>query len=436
MITRITTALITKIGNYRRNLPKGSFGHNVLVMFLGTALGQSFAVLLAPLLTRLYSPEIFGLLGAFVSATGIMSVVAALRYEMALPLTSTSDKDGINLLAVCATSLLATTLIGFIIVALLPDTMLGALAPYKILIPIGFFCIGAYQVMIYYATREGAFKAISHTKIAQGIIGPLTQACIGLFSGNVFGLIIGFIAGQSAGIGTLFRQLVVKTPATLRLISWQHMRVMARRYIRFPLISSWAGLVNAAGTSSLLLIAIPILYSSTVGGFIFLIDRIIGRPLLLISTSILQVYVGETSKSLISNPQAVRARFLQLTKFQLVIVSVWLLLLNALAAPLFPFVFGEQWAAAVPYLHVLSIAYLPQMVVHALIHTLDILEKQALSAFWEVGRLAAILGAFATSIALGFNALEALLLYSVCQAVAQIILFGLMYRAIQSLQKA
>ena len=77
------------------------------------------------------------------------------------------------------------------------------------------------------------------------------------------------------------------------------------------------------------------------------------------------------------------------------------------------------------------------MVMHAITHTLQILEKQGLSALWEIGRFTALIGAFAVSYMLGFDALHALILfYSLVRALRQAILFLLMYRSIQSLQKA
>ena len=61
-------------------LGRGSFAHNVLVMFTGTAIGQLGAVVLAPVLTRVYSPDMFGVLGLFTAsaAMSILSVISAL----------------------------------------------------------------------------------------------------------------------------------------------------------------------------------------------------------------------------------------------------------------------------------------------------------------------------------------------------------------------
>ncbi len=431
--------LIRIFSHYCAKLQSDGFARNVLVMFTGTAIGQFGSVLLSPFLTRIYSPEMFGILGIYMAVVGIASVLATLRYEMALPLVQ-SDSHASDLLAVCIFALFGTTAL-FVLAILGISTLgnaaaiLGPLAPYRWLMPAGFFCIGAYQAMIAYATRQGAFPVIARTKVYQGCAGPLSQICMGLAGMRAWGLILGYIIGQSTGITRLFSQLVIK-PGVLHNVSLSGMRTMATRFRHFFFLSTWSGLINVASGTYLLLITIPILYSETVVGFVFLTDRLIGRPLLLISTSILQVYVGDVSKSLSSDPVAVKRRFLQMAGRQLIIVASWLALVNMAAPYVIPALFGKQWADTVPYLHVLSIAYLPQMVMHAITHTLQILEKQGLSALWEIGRFTALLGAFAASYTLGFDAWHALLAYSVVQALAQVILFLLMYRSIQSLQKA
>jgi O-antigen/teichoic acid export membrane protein len=60
-------------------LPKSSFARNVAVLVGGTAVGQAIVVLASPILTRLYTPEDFGVLAVYASLLGILSTVAALR---------------------------------------------------------------------------------------------------------------------------------------------------------------------------------------------------------------------------------------------------------------------------------------------------------------------------------------------------------------------
>jgi O-antigen/teichoic acid export membrane protein len=427
------------IAKLQEKLAQGSFARNVLVMLTGSAVGQLAGLLLSPVLTRIYSPEIFGIAGSFTAVISILAVIAALRYDMALTIERNHENSA-NLLAVCFITLFFTTALGYGLLLLLPDDMassnFGSLMPYRFLLPVGFFCIGAYQVMVSYATRKNAYSIISRTKIYQGVVGPVSQIGFGMSGMGAWGMILGFIAGQSAGISTMFSHLIIRPRDTIQHINFRSIIAMAKRYSRFPLISSWSAIIGVTGTNSALLVIMPILYSNTIAGFIFLTDRIIGRPLLLISTSLLQVYMGEVAKVKMSSPQEMRHRFLQIIKYQFIIVLTWLSIINATAFYLIPIIFGNEWNAAVPYIHILSICYLLQMTIVPVMNTLQILEKQGLSAIWESGRLILVMGAFAASYIYGLSAIECLLAYSICQAVAQIALFGFIYHSIQKLQPA
>lgn len=423
---------------YRSKISADTFVRDVLVMFTGTAIGQLGTVLLSPVLTRIYTPDMFGVLGIFTAIIGLLAVISALRFELALPLVQ-SDKEAADLFAVCVAALFLTTFlavffIGGVSHAGETDMIFGRMAPYRWLIPLGFFCIGAYQVMVAYATRYGTFRIVAHTKVYQGVVGPVSQIGMGLLGSEAWGLVLGFVLGQSAGVIALFKRLIW-TPKALTDVTLQGMLAMAKRFRRFMFYSSWTGLLEFIGGAYLLLFTVPLLYSNTLTGYIFLTDRVIGRPLLMIGTSILQVYLGAAPKDINNDPAAMKKRFLQLSGQQLVIVAAWLLIVNAAAPYAMPVIFGEKWSDAVPYLHVLSIAYLPQMVIIAITHTLQILEKQELSAAWEIGRLVALVAALGGSYLAGASALYAILAYSVVQALAYIILFILMYRSVQSIQR-
>lgn len=426
----------------RAKLTKGSFSHNVLLMFIGTAIGQMGSIILSPALTRIYTPDDFGVLGIYMMFISVLSLIASLRYELAIPLIET-EEEAANILAVSTISLFSISfIIGIILyfIPSVPDYMqssIGLLWQYRMLIPIGVFAIGAYQICVSYATHKQTFKAISQTKVYQGYGGPIIQIILGLAGANIWGLIIGFVIGQSMGASMLFKKLIPHPRQIIKDISCQGIKSMAWRFRNFPLISSFAAIISVLGSDSILLIAIPIIYNSTtVTGFIFLINRIVGRPLLMVSTSILQVYMGDVSKTQNSDQKAMRDRFLKVLRFQFIIVFAWLAIINSTANYLIPFVFGEEWTDCVPYIYILTISYLPQMTLHAVTHTLQILEKQKLSATWDICRLLAIICVFIFGHIYKLEVTQLLLVYCIVQAVASIILFILMYKSIQSIQIA
>lgn len=55
----------------------------------GTTLAQLVNILATPVISRIYSPEDFGVAAVFMSVVSILSVISALRYELAIPLPKT-----------------------------------------------------------------------------------------------------------------------------------------------------------------------------------------------------------------------------------------------------------------------------------------------------------------------------------------------------------
>ena len=53
-------------------MPEGSYWKNVTKLAGGTAIGQAVAILAAPVLTRLYSPDDFGVFANCLSGPGVL----------------------------------------------------------------------------------------------------------------------------------------------------------------------------------------------------------------------------------------------------------------------------------------------------------------------------------------------------------------------------
>src|SRR5437660_1191678 len=80
-------------------MPKSRFVRRMAMLSGGTALGQLTLVASSPILTRLYGPKSFGALGVFVSLASILAMVAALRYEFAVPVAR-DEQEAVELVGV------------------------------------------------------------------------------------------------------------------------------------------------------------------------------------------------------------------------------------------------------------------------------------------------------------------------------------------------
>ncbi len=362
-----------------RFLPKSRFVRDVALLAGGTALGQGVVVLTSPILTRLYTPEDFGILAVYTSILGIVTVVASLRYELAIPLPE-DDETAATLLTLSLAIVLGMSLLTGVGVWLLGDWIAmwsnaPALRSYIWLLPLGLLGAGVYQALNYWTTRAKRFSLLGYTQALQA----LGQVGVQTFSGvpglGAFGLLVGFVAGRFLGVGFLLRQVRLPRGAT-RPVAWVQ---VARRYKNFPLYTAWASLVNVVGTQ-----APPILFaryfSVDTAGFFSLTMRILSLPASLVGQAVGQVFYPIVAER--ANDPEVSRVLVERTATVLLVVSFPVFALVGLLGPeLFALVFGEAWAVAGRYAQFLAPWLLLSFVSSPLSMFVLAKEKQR-QAFW------------------------------------------------------
>ena len=439
-LSRWRLVMTVALDVWRRGLAANSFASNVALMLAGTILGQAASVVLSPFLTRLFTPDQFGWLSVYTAVLSILGVMAALGFDQAIPIAE-SIPELANLLAVSAVALFAAVGLLSLATWLVPlfhpmAGWFGPLAGYSFLLPLGFICLGGYYVMVAAATRLGAFRQIAQSRVSQGLSGPISQIIFGLLGAGAPGLAVGYVIGQSSGTLMIASRVHRDAPDLRSHVSWRGMLAVARRYAGFPLFASWSRLLDVAGGGTVLFLLLSACYSSDIAGYLFLIERVIARPLLIVSTSLLQVFTGEAGRAVRQEPAKFRRRFWQVVPQQFVLSAGWILVANLVAGWAFPILFGQQWAATIPFLHAVSVAYLALSVLHPVSNSLQILEQQVLSAAWQVARLTIVVGTVVIAWRLGCSALTALWVYSVVQTLACVAMLGLIAVSIERIQPA
>ncbi len=398
-------------------------------------MGQGLVVLALPLLTRLYTPEDFGVLAVYVSILSILVVVASLRYELAIPLPE-SNEDAANLIALSLWIVLAMSLTVGLIIWLLFDqivvwTKIPALRHYLWLLPLSLLGAGTYKVLNYFAVRQRAFGPIAYTKISQSLGQVLTQLGFGFLNLGSLGLLVGDVVGRIGGSGTLTWLALKWIPDWRKVISRKGIFRVAYCYRRFPMLSSCSAILNSAGLQlpALLLAAF---YGPQVAGWFALGQRVIGLPVSLVEQAVAQVYLGEASRLRREDPLALHSLFLQVVK-KLLMVSVLPIALLGFAGPwLFALVFGSEWQVAGTYTQILSLMFLFDFVVFPISQTLNLLEKQDVQLGWDIARLVVVNGGLFLAGLYGLSHQLAVGIYGVSMAFMYTILGLLSLKAIQS----
>lgn len=327
-------------------LPKNRFARSVGVLAGGTAAGQAVVVLASPVLTRLYSPEDFGLLAVYAGLLGIFAVVASLRYQLAIPLPESDEEAAgiavLSLVVVLGMTLLTTLLVIFFGPPITALLNIPELASYLWLLPVGLLLTGVYQVFNYWAIRRNAFPVIARTKLTQAA--GMVSVQIGGYALGPIALLLGRILGQSAGIATLahatsrgsvFHSFVSRRP--------RHLRSVAAAYRNFPLLSTWTGLANSAGTN-----LPPVLIAALLGagpaGIFALTHRVLSQPMAVLGKAVNDVFYRQATDAYKAGNlgKLVPDIYSKLVAAALP-VAVFIFLVSPAA---FVFVFGHEWKEA------------------------------------------------------------------------------------------
>lgn len=330
-----------------KNLLNSSFARSVLALVGGTAMAQALNVLVLPLLTRLYSPADFGVLAVFAALFGMISIVACLRYEIAIPLPE-RDETAANLLALSVLCLGGVSLLAIVLVTLFSAeiaTLMQAplLAQYLWLLPIAIMATSGYGIFQFWATRKKAFTRIARTRIEQALCGVSTQATLGWYGFGALGLIVGHIVTNGAGVLGLAKRAYNDDKAVLAHISYAQIKSVACEYSRFPKYSACEALANSAGIQ-IPIILIASLATHAEAGYLMLAMRVMQVPMSLIGASISQVYF---SRAVDEHRNGTLGDFTANVIGKLAKVGIGPMLFIGIVSPtLFGFVFGLHWARA------------------------------------------------------------------------------------------
>lgn len=326
-------------------LPKNQFSRSVSLLVGGTASGQLIVIAASPILTRLYTPEDFGLLAVYSGILAILGVIASMRYQLAIPLPESNAEAAsvaiLSLLMVGVTTIFSAVvvwLIGWKIVNFLNTP---SLAPYLWLIPVGLFLVGVYQVFQYWAIRMEAFSIIARSRLTQSLGMVITQ-----ISGYTLGpsaLLLGRVVGQSAGILGLVKSALSRNGNDFNGVTPAKVKWVAREYKKFPLISTWTGLASSGG-SNLPPILIAVFFGAGPAGMFALAHRVLSQPMAIIGQAVGDVFYRQAA-------EAHRVGKLDYTVFRvhssLVIIALSPALFSFLIIPdLFVLIFGENWYKA------------------------------------------------------------------------------------------
>lgn len=352
----------------------------------GSTISQILPIALTPVLTRLFSPEEFGIYTFYMSMITFLLVISSGRYEQAIVLPK-EDKKAVNILALCFSILFVFTFLLYLILVCFNDALINlidvpVLDKWLWFLPVCVFFASSYKIFTYWSNRKKRFKGTSYSVITQTTSRVATQLTTGIekfqvisekkniftFIKNIFeqsrptptginpfsigGLVLSYAIGFFIGFIVLLIPFIKKDRSLLKSVSWKEMKYQAKTHEKFPKINSLHAMGDEfknMGVTSTILYA----FGDSILGFYSMTFRLLSAPLSVIGNSFAQVFYQKAAEMHANNQNYEQLIDKTVKKLALLALPIFTIILFA-GPYAFEFALGNKWRVAGEYAQYLT----------------------------------------------------------------------------------
>jgi lipopolysaccharide exporter len=324
---------------------RSGFVKNVTTLVTGTAIAQFINILSTPLLTRIYSPEEFAVFQIFYSTAAIFSVIATLRYELAI-MAPENEEEALDLVSISFYASVGIATLSLIILLLWKsfftvksDTVFN---DWFFLMPLYIVFAGLMQSLNILSLRRKTFRRNLFARVGTAFVSAITGVLLGWKGFKPSGLIIGSTSGQMTGFLLLFHAVpgIIIRPFS----RFQEMKTAIRIHKNYPVYNAPHALIDTFQDQGIVLL-LNYYFLPAIVSFYGQAFRILKAPIGFIGSAIYQVMFPkftEMSREGRDMRPYVKRLYIQMFLFGLPVFTIlWLY-----AEPIFAWFFGPGWEEA------------------------------------------------------------------------------------------
>lgn len=374
---------------------RSRFARNVAIVATGTAGAQAITMAFAPLITRIYGPEAFGLLGTFMAIVAVVTPLAAMAYPVAIVLPK-EDRHAIGLVKLCILLSFAMAALVAGLLWLSGDWLISTLnaqsvASFLFLIPLAMLFAAWTQAAHYWLIRKKEFEVIARIAVAQSFILNSTKTGIGWI--NPVGAVLIIISTA----GSLLHAMMMLIGAKRRFAGIQtevgqstaSVSQLAYQHLDCPLYRAPQQLLNTS-TRSLPIILLAALSGPAAAGLYTLAKMVLSVPSTLVSQAVGDVFYPRFTEA----DRADENRFRLLFKATMALCALGVIPFAAIFSfgpTVFSVVFGTDWHTAGIYARWLSILMFFHFINKPSVAALPVLNLQKLLLVYAVASAATMI---------------------------------------------
>lgn len=371
---------------------KKPFVRSVSIVAGGTVISQAINMLFSPIITRLYDPGMFGVLGVFLSVVSVLTPVAKLCLPYAIVLPAKEEDS----LLLTRFSLLFGSLFSFftlVIILVFGQQIAHALrldqyTRYLYFIPVALFLSVTYSAYDHWLIRHKKFNVSSIISVTQSLMFNLTLVGIGYFFPpyasligiNIFGKIYHAFASMITTRKSIKRAREQATES-VSLFSKKGLRLL-HEYRDFPIYRTPQILLNNL-SANLPVLMLTLFFGPASAGLYELGRRVLKLPAVIVADSVAKVFnqrVAETSHT----NRPIQPMLIRTTAVLMVVAIVPFGIIFFFGPVLFSWVFGADWATAGVYARWMALWLFFTFINRPSIKSIPVLMLQKQYLFYEV----------------------------------------------------
>ena len=316
-------------------------------MFSGGAIGQVVAILTAPIITRLFTPEDFGIFALFFSIASLIGGNSQFAYHQALIIPEKEDvAHDLFVLSVVLT--LIVSLLSLLILWVLPHSGLRVEWVHKLGIwtywlPLAIFLIGINIILSCYSNRYKQYVTIAASTVTGNTIAPCSRIFLGILCGSsVWILVFTQLLALVAQVAVMLRKIADQVKDACKKATSFGWIQTSTSFRDFPFYSLPSNLLASIGVQMPTVI-IAAMTSPAIVGFYAVANRLVSRPLLPIQEAVRQVYQRRVTEKLNAG-ENIQKEFVQITLVLFIIGLIPFGVIALWGTELFSLVLGNRWA--------------------------------------------------------------------------------------------
>ena len=382
---------------------------NVALMFL--------PLLVTPILSRLYTPEEYGVWGVFSGVLFILNSFIFLSYENTI-VKSNNDREIPNLLFLCIVISLIISLLSSITFSVGKLLEISFFLNYPNVLYLFFALISSacFTLTICLSNRYKNYGAMSIANTTNGLSQAIIRILWGVYPLVGLGLIIGnILAHVIACVLLIFLIRPIIREISWSSLSYVNIKKTALLYKKFPLYDAPARFLEFT-VGNIVIIILSFFYGDNELGCFSMVMQFILLPIAIIGSAMGNVYYRELSENS-DVPDIIKESTRKANRMSLYLSILPIMFLALGGDKLLVLFLGAKWMAAGRMALCLAIYSVPVIISEPLLPIFRVLDKQEVRFQFNILNLVVSVGALVVSSVLFDNIYISLFFYSLFYAI-------------------